>query len=155
MQIESASCIARGNSPRPRQLRRFSATPKLLAKIFGESFIRTAEDSRCIIQEMPKFAEARLETRRTDVYSTCARAPGQIHTYTRVSLTEDANDRINGQCGAADKRTRYQGNNGESQDQSWLNATSASWKGRIMTLWRFAPCTLDTDYALALIACII
>lgn len=37
-------------------------------------------------------------------------------------------DRINGQCEAADKRSQYQGNNEKSRDQSWLNATSASRK---------------------------
>lgn len=40
-----------------------SGTISKLFAIFGESFIRTAEDSRCIIQQMPKPAEATPETK--------------------------------------------------------------------------------------------
>lgn len=75
--------------------------------IFGESFIRTAENSRCIIQRMPKFAEA---TRNETLYRYTS------HIRVHKSRTENADDRISGQCRAAAVIFRineagYRGNN--------------------------------------------
>lgn len=52
----------------------YGTVSKLFA-IFSESFIRTAEDSRCIIQQMPKRAEA---TRTEMLYRYTS------HTHTRT-----------------------------------------------------------------------
>ncbi|CAL1688811.1 unnamed protein product [Lasius platythorax] len=97
---------------------------------------------------MPKFAEA---TRNETLYRYTS------HIRVRKSRTENANDRISGQCRAAAVIFRineagYRGNNGtKSQDQSWLNATSPDGKDHAVT--EYLPRrTLDADYVLDLIA---
>lgn len=63
----------------------YGTVSKLFA-IFGESFIRTAEDSRCIIQQMPKHAEA---TRNEMLYTDIRHIHIRVHKSRMIGLTDN------------------------------------------------------------------